>query len=149
MNFVPCLAAPAAASEEASMGDRFHNWLIQFQSENQSLKSQVTCKRTQCTHTCIDRHTYNAYIQPLVQCHCSFLWSHDPQVHELEARLAEGSQRVLELQNLVGELEGRLTAEQSLQSSMLSDPGDLLSPSQQVTWQYIHTQLANSGHCIS
>lgn len=55
------------------------------------------------------------------------------QVHELEGRLAEGSQRVMELQGLVGELEGRLASDQSLAYSSLGEGGGHTpSPAHQV-----------------
>ena len=41
------------------------------------------------------------------------------QVRDLESRLSMGSKRVMELQGLVGELEGRLATEQSLNLSSL------------------------------
>ena len=55
------------------------------------------------------------------------------QVHELEGRLTEGSQRVMELQGLVGELEGRLASEHSLPYTSLEEGGGHTpSPSHQV-----------------
>ena len=56
-------ALSGTASEETLMGDRVHNWLTQFQSENRNLKSQVTHKHIQYTHayTYADTHTTYTY----------------------------------------------------------------------------------------
>ena len=67
----------------------------------------------------------------------------------MEKRLQDGSHRVKELQSLVGDLEDRLSAEQSIHASLLAEREELLMGSHQaMPLRYKHEliQALNKTH---
>lgn len=74
---------------------------------------------------------------------------YNKQINELEKRLKDGSHRVMELQSLVGELEDRLSTEQSAHASLLAEKEEqLLVPHPVIPQRYKHevNQALQSTH---
>ena len=74
--------------------------MARFELEKKSMKTKVGAN---CWHCNID-----------ITLQDSLVWNSFMQIRELEKRLVDGSQRVNDLQELVGELEGRLKETENL-----------------------------------